>query len=428
MYKILILVVFLFSPSISFGLNVDETIKNTVNNNNKIKIALEKLIESKELIEKALGAKLPTLTSTISGTYSNADTTTSSITTNSETFTDKYSLSLNQNLYDAGYNDLEIERSKILYDDEIINFYIVTQDLILDAITGYLTVINYEKSMEANKKNYELVSKALEEIKTTYDIGTSTLYDLQSTESFYAISNASLFSSKKNLELSKKSFKRIVGLEAINLEDIIEIDENINLDIILKNTVSNNLNLKLIANNIKNQNILLLKEKKSKHPNLDITGTAEYSDSGRIDNGSETTKGSIALTLTVPIYQQGIDNSNIRKIHSQILQLELNYEDFIDDLEIQISNVYKDYVISKKHMESNLAVIRASETALKSLNEEYNMGTKTIIDIVEEEEKLLSTNVDYLNSKTDYLINYFTLKSLEGTLLKSFENYLPSIN
>ena len=428
MYKILILVVFLFSPSISFGLNVDETIKNTVNNNNKIKIALEKLIESKELIEKALGAKLPTLTSTISGTYSNADTTTSSITTNSETFTDKYSLSLNQNLYDAGYNDLEIERSKILYDNEIINFYIVTQDLILDAITGYLTVINYEKSMEANKKNYELVSKALEEIKTTYDIGTSTLYDLQSTESFYAISNASLFSSKKNLELSKKSFKRIVGLEAINLEDIIEIDENINLDIILKNTVSNNLNLKLIANNIKNQNILLLKEKKSKHPNLDITGTAEYSDSGRIDNGSETTKGSIALTLTVPIYQQGIDNSNIRKIHSQILQLELNYEDFIDDLEIQISNVYKDYVISKKHMESNLAVIRASETALKSLNEEYNMGTKTIIDIVEEEEKLLSTNVDYLNSKTDYLINYFTLKSLEGTLLKSFENYLPSIN
>jgi len=428
MYKILIFIFFLLCPSICFGLNVDEAIKNTVNNNNKIKIALEKLIESKELIEKALGAKLPTLTSTISGTYANADSTTSSITTNSETFTDKYALSLTQNLYDAGYNNLEIERSKILYDDEIINFQIITQDLILDAITGYLTVINYEKSMESNKKNYELVSKALEEIKTTFDIGTSTLYDLQITESFYALSSASLFSSNKNLELSKKSFKRIVGLDAINLEDYIEIDENINLVNILKNSVSNNLNLKLISNNIKNQNILLLKERKSKQPNLDITGTAEYSDSGRIDKGVETTKGSIALTLTIPIYQQGIDNSNIRKFHSQILQLELNYEDFIDDLEIQISNVYNEYIISKKHMESNLTVIRASETALKSLNEEYNMGTKTIIDIVEEEEKLLSANVDYLNSKTNYLINYFTLKSLEGTLLKSFENYLPSIN
>ena len=428
MYKIFLFFIFLFYPSISSGLNVDQTIKNTVNNNNKIKIALEKLIESKELIENALGAKLPTLTSTISGNYANSDTTTSSVTTNSETFTDKYAITLSQNLYDAGYNDLEIERSKILYDDEIINFQIVTQDLILDAITGYLTVINFEKSMESTKKNYELVSKALEEIKTRYDIGTSTLYDLQSTESFYAISSANLFSSKKNLEISKKSFKRIVGLEAINLEDIIEIEENINLDTILDNAFSNNLNLKLISNNIKNHKILLLKEKKNKHPNLDITGTAEYSDSGRMDTGSETTKGSVAITLTIPIYQQGIDNSNIRKFHSQILQLELNYEDFSDDLEIQISNVYKDFVISKKRMESNLAVIKASRTALKSLNEEYNMGTKTITDIVEEEEKLLSANVDFLNSKTDYLINYFTLKSLEGTLLKSFENYLPSIN
>ena len=50
--------------------------------------------------------------------------------------------------------------------------------------------------------------------------------------------------------------------------------------------------------NIKNQNILLLKERKSKQPNLDITGTAEYSDSGRIDkvlmgNPSSPSKGII---------------------------------------------------------------------------------------------------------------------------------------
>ena len=38
---------------------------------------------------------------------------------------------------------------------------------------------------------------------------------------------------------------------------------------------------------------LLLKEKSTKKPNLDITGSAEYSDGGRIDSGSETTKGSV---------------------------------------------------------------------------------------------------------------------------------------
>ena len=150
--------------------------------------------------------------------------------------------------------------------------------------------------------------------------------------------------------------------------------------------------------------------------------------SGRIDSGTETTKGSILLTLTIPIYQQNIDNSNIRKYHSKILQSELNYQDFKEDLQILISNSFKDFNISNIKMESNLSVIKASETALEILEQEYYTGTKTISDLVEEEGKLLAAKVDYLNSKKDYLINYFKIKSLEGNLLNEFESYLPSVN
>ena len=65
---------------------------------------------------------------------------------------------------------------------------------------------------------------------------------------------------------------------------------------------------------------------------------------------------------------------------------------------------------------------------LKNLNEEYIIGTKTITDLVEGEEKLLNANVNYLNSKKEFLLNYFTIKSLEGSLITIFEQYLPSTN
>ena len=99
----------------SFAIDVDETIESTVQNNPKVKIGLEKLIEAKEFIESAYGAKLPTITSTITGTYSNAESQTTTSSTTPETFTDKYKLSITKNLFDAGYNNLEIERSKILF-------------------------------------------------------------------------------------------------------------------------------------------------------------------------------------------------------------------------------------------------------------------------------------------------------------------------
>ena len=428
MFKFIILFVIIFFSFKSFAIDVDETIESTVQNNPKIKIGLEKLVESKEIIESAYGAKLPTITSTITGTYSKAESQTTTSTTTPETFTDKYKLSITQNLFDAGYNDLEIERSKILFDSEVINFKIIIQDLILDAITGYLTVINYEKSLEATEKNFESVSKALEVTKTKFELGSSTLYDLQRAESSSAIASANLFAAKQNVEIGNKSFQRISGLKPISLEDVIDIESSINLSSVLETAMNNNLNLKLLINDIKNKEILLLKEKKTKQPSIDIVGSAEYSDGGRIDEGTETTKGSVALTLTIPIYQQGIKNSNIRKYQSQILQAELNFEDYKEDLKILISHTYKDFKVSEAKMKSNLAVIKASQTALESLNQEYDFGTKTITDLIEEEGNLLSATVDYLDSKKDYLINYFKIKSLEGTLLNTFENYLPDIN
>ena len=101
MNKLLAIIFLLFANSV-FALDIDEAIKITIEKNPKVKIAYEKLIESKELVQNAFNKKLPTVTGTISGTYSSSDSTTSTATTTPETFTDKYKLSLSQNLYDSG--------------------------------------------------------------------------------------------------------------------------------------------------------------------------------------------------------------------------------------------------------------------------------------------------------------------------------------
>lgn len=419
---------FIFLTSNLNALNIDEAIKSTILNNPKVKIAIEKLTESKELMSYAYGSKKPTLTSTISGTYANADKNTSTASTTPETLTDKYQLTVSQNLYDAGYNELEIARSKILFNDEVIQFKITLQSLILEAIEGYLTVINYEKYLEANQKNYDSVLKAFEETKTRFDIGSATLYDLQNAEASFAIASSNLFAAEQNVQISNKSFKRVVGLQAINLEDVLNINNLVNLSNTIETAMDQNLNLLLAISDIENKKILLLKEKKSKKPSLDISGTAEYSDSGRIDSGTKLTQGSVALTLTIPLYQKDQDNSNIRKYHSQILQSEIYLEDFREDIQIQIYNTYKDFKISESNMSTNQIVIQSIETSLKSLKEEYNIGTKTITDLVNEEEKLLNANVNYLNSKKNFITNYFKLKSLDGSLIKLFEHYIPATN
>ena len=79
-------------------------------------------------------------------------------------------------------------------------------------------------------------------------------------------------------------------------------------------------------------------------------------------------------------------------------------------------------------MKANLISIQASETALISLKNEYDIGTKTISDIINEEEILLKAKVNFFNSKQQFINSYFKIKALEVTLLETFEKYLPNLN
>ncbi|OUW95317.1 MAG: hypothetical protein CBD97_02960 [Pelagibacteraceae bacterium TMED237] len=427
--KIYLIIIIIFIFKNTFALSINDSVKSTIENNLKVQIAFENLKESRENIEASVGKKLPTVTGTISGTYSNNDTTSASgINTTPETFTDKYKIIITQNLYDAGEKNFEIEKEKITYENAVLNFYKTVQDLSLTAIEGYLTVINYEKSQEASKKNYDSVSRFLEEIKLKYELGSSTITDLKNAESAFAIAETNLFASDQNYKVSLKTFKSIVGKEAIDLNDYVNIKNDLNFNNILSNVYKNNFNILIAKNNIKIKEIDLSKEKSSNKPSLDITASTEYSDGSRIDNGSENTNASIGLTLTIPIFQQNIDKSDIRKINSQILQNEIQYEDLRDTLNIEVSNYFKNYLISQSNLKTSLLTIDYANTLLQSTQEEYNLGTKSITDLIEAETNLLNVKVDYFDANKNYLINYFNLLALDGSLIKLFEDYLPNYN
>ena len=426
--KIFLTLITIFFLNNSYALTVNESVKSTIENNKKVLIALEKLNESRETIENAIGKKLPTLTGTISNTYSNSDTKTITSETTPETFTDKYKISATQNLYDGGEKNFEIERSKLMYENEVISFYNTVQELALTAINGYLTVINYEKSLEANKKNYDSVSRFLEEIELKYELGSATVTDLMNAEAAYAIAETNVFSSQQNYNVSLKTFKSIVGKEAINLDDYVNINNNLKFEDVLSNVLENNFSILIAQNNIKIKYIELSKEKSSNKASVDLTASTEYSDGSRLDNGTENTNATIDLTITIPIFQQNIDKSDIRKINSQILQAEIFDDDLKDSIEIEVSNYFKDYVVSISNLKTSKIKIKYSNTLLETTTEEYNLGTKSITDLIDAESEVLNANVEYFNANKNYLLNYFNLLALDGSLIKLFEEYLPKSN
>jgi outer membrane protein len=73
---------------------------------------------------------------------------------------------------------------------------------------------------------------------------------------------------------------------------------------------------------------------------------------------------------------------------------------------------------SISQVEALKAATVSAQSALESTQAGYEVGTRTIVDVLNGQQKLFSSQRDYYNSRYGYIINGLTLKSAAGTLSK----------
>ena len=427
MVKFLLLIISILFYNFSiYAITVEDTIKSTVEKNTTVKLGLEKINESKELIESSLGNFRPDINLTLTEKKSSTETTTGTTTTNTTKLEDTYQLVIKQNLYKGGRNTLELQKSKIQFDNQVLIFYNDINNLIIQAIDGYLTFQVNKKSLDFNKKNLELLEKFYFDKKKEKSLGIATELDLKNAKASYEIAQSNLIISEGNLEIGKKTFKRVAGLNPINLKDIVNIYSLNNFDEILNNILKNNHELKILKNDYEIAKIQLDIHKKVKLPTLDLTGTISYNDDVAAE-GTESNSGSLSAQLSIPIFQQGIENSDIRKYQSQLIQSQLKIDDKIDELKLTASILFNNYTINKSLLESSSSLIDANQTSLELVKIEYKNGIRKFNDVIEQEENLLDAQLDQFNYNKELLLAYFNILLLQGLLIEEFNEYLPKI-
>ena len=275
--NIIFVILFTYASS-SQAIDIKETIKSTVENNLTVKIGLEEIKEARELIIYAQSDYKPDISILLTEKQSSTETTTSSSTTTEDKLSDTYSLIINQNIYDGGRKSLELQRSEILFEKQVQNFYITLNNLILDAINGYLTVQVYEKTLEATLKNHEVIKRIYNDTVLKEELGTATYVDLKNSESSYELSKSNLIMSKGNLKVGKNTFYRISGLEAVNLIDMVDIKKEIDEKVILANALKYNHELNILKLDYQNAEFQLDITKRKKLPSFDLTGDLSYND------------------------------------------------------------------------------------------------------------------------------------------------------
>jgi len=369
-----------------------------------------------------------------------------SLGTGDSTSTD-YSITLTQELYNhASWLNLKQSEKRAL--QAKVNHEGEKQSLIIRVAEAYFNVLAAEDSVAFSKAETDAVSKELAQTKQRFDVGLIAITDVHEAQSRYDRAVANQIIAQNALDNTHESLQLISGqyhYDLLSLKKDVPL-RNPNPEDIkqwAKKAENNNINIKAskIGLEISKQAISI--SQAGHYPTLNLR--AEYGDddtttnsqgptfdnSGALIGSSDTTtdsgapSSSVSLNVNIPLYSGGRTNSQVKEAQSLYLQAAHNLE---SSRRLAVSNTRSSYlgvIANVGSVKAFKQAVISSEKSLEATQAGFEVGTRTIVDVLLQTQLLFDAKRQYSRARYDYILNTLNLKQATGLLT---EDDLAQVN
>lgn len=297
------------------------------------------------------------------------------------------------------------------------------QGLILRVAQAYFEVLRAKDNLAFVRAEKAAVARQLEQTKQRFEVGLSAITDVHDAQAQYDGVLADEVLAKNSLTNSYETLREITGQEH---SDLSVLDTNRfsaskttqPIDALLEEAQQKNLSLLTarIAQDVAKDNISLAS---SGHlPSLTLDGGYKYGDESNNNSGSKGDYNdfNVGINLAVPLYIGG-------KTTSQTKQAEFAYVAASQDLEKTYRSVVKDVRAFNNNINASIGALRAYEqsvisakSALEATEAGFDVGTRTIVDVLDSTRRLYDANKNLSNARYDYVLSVLQLRQAVGTL------------
>ena len=328
-------------------------------------------------------------------------------------------VTLSQSLYNrASWVGLDIAEKQARQSDA--SYAVTQQGLILRVSTAYFNVLKAKDDLKFGEAEKAAVGRQLEQMKQRFDVGLSAITDVYDAQAQYDTVLASIIVKKNTLANSYEELREITGQAYSSLDPLNTASFSANkpkqaADNLVKDAETENLTLLAarIGQDIARDNISLAD---SGHlPTLSFESGYQYDDTSsqmKPDQGNLTA----GIKLNLPVYNGG-------NTTSQVKQAQYKYVSASENLEAQYRLVVKNVRNYYNNINATIGSINAykqsvvsAKSALEATEAGFDVGTRTIVDVLNSTRSLYSANSELANARYGYILAQLQLKQAVGTL------------
>jgi len=294
------------------------------------------------------------------------------------------------------------------------------QDMAVRVAKAYFGILAAGENVEFSEAELRSLESQLDQVKEQLAVGIGTVIDLNQFQAQRDKVSADLILAQQQFEDAREALREIIGdqpIEPAKLPSHFPLDppEPNDVEKWRENASQNNLNIIAASSDaeIAKRNIDV--GVAGHLPSLDIIGEKSMMDTNR-PTGTQSDSGSVGVYVTVPIFAGGGVQASVEQSRHFYEQALFEVDRQRRFAERQVKNAFRGILSAIGRVAALKAAVKSSESAVDAAQTGYQVGTKTVVDILIEQSKLFANKRDYAQARYDYLINGFLLKQASGTL------------
>lgn len=335
-------------------------------------------------------------------------------------------LSLTQEIYSQG-SWLSLSLSEKAASRSDAQLAAAQQGLILRVANAYFDVLKASDNLSFVKAEKRAIERQLEQTKQRHEVGLTAFTDVHEAQAQFDSSTANEILAQNTLDNSLDALTEITGLKhsALDILNTATFSPALPAPATttewIKLAEENNLSIldQRLAVDIAKERINL-----SKSGHMPTLGaSADLNHSYNQDPANATPQGhghgqsaSIGLKLSVPIYSGG-------RTTSQVNQARFGYVASAQSLEQEHRAVVRSIRNNFNNVRASIASIKAfaqaaksADSALKSTEAGFEVGTRTIVDVLNSTRQVYNARKQLANARYGYILSVLSLKQTAGTL------------
>ena len=372
-----------------------------------------------EGVPQALSGYRPTARVTAGITRSMGESKFDGGSTGSEANAKSVGVTATQPIYDATVAPA-VRRAERLVEAQRATLIASEQSVLLAAAQAYLDIVQNQAILQLQTNNEQVLRRQLDAARDRFRVGEYTRTDVSQSESRLSAAIASKISAEGTLRASRATYERLVGSAPGELKapkPAFRLPKN--LDELVELARANNPNVLSASYSEAAQREAVDQQYGRLLPsvNLSASGTRTY-DPGRTSGVELNRSDSAQITaqVTIPLYQAGQPEALVREAKQTANQARLQIEESRRQVTESAVSAWQALQTARASIESYTAQIKAAQIALEGVRQEAQVGSRTVLDVLNQEQELLNARVFLVRAQHDEMVAAFNVLAASGQL------------